>query len=183
MADQLAAHGADPHQGDEVAEGHRSAEELDRDDVAEERQDIVHPLEPSPRPGVGVGQLGRGHRPGIDERRRTYWHGTVREDGDRVERQADAQDPHPGDVPVHEHEAGEDRERHAEHQALRRSAEQPDRRLQRDPDHHDRRTDDDRRPQMPPVRSPQCTDSGTDRTGEENGDHLGDGTSAGCVRR
>lgn len=146
MADELAAHGADAHQRDQVTERHRSAERLDGDDVAEDCQHVAVALEGAARTRIGDGEGLRRSDLGVHQGGRTHRHRAVGEDHDHVQAQADAEDPHAGDVAVHERESGQGGERRPEHGALGTAIERTRRQLEADTDDDDGGIDDDRRP-------------------------------------
>lgn len=183
MAHELAAHGTDARERDEVTERHDGAEGLDRDDIPEEVDQIVVLGETTARAGVRVGELLGARDARIDDGRGPHGHGAVREDDGHVEREPDREHAHARQVPVDRSEPGQHRQRHAERGPLQVGRHEAETGVEERADHDDGRIDEDRRPEMCAVGTSEGADEGADHRSRDDRKHRRDGTSVRLVRR
>ncbi len=173
MADQLAADRAHTHQRDEVAERHRCAEDVDRDDVSELGDQVAVLFEPSTRTWIGVDELICGDGTAADESGGPHRHGAIRQHDDHVRGETDGQHPHAGDVAIDEGETGQHGERHTEERPLHVGRELSERQLEERSRGHHHWEHDHRRTEVPAMRPSDGTDGGADQAGHEDGEHVG----------
>ncbi len=183
VADEVPRHGPDAHQGDQVAEGHRGAERVDRDDVAEAAQHVAVPgeapagAEVGGQQCLGLGGVGPHQGLGVDG------HRTVDEHHGGVEPEADGEDPHPLELAVRGRPPGEGDERDAQQRAGRRHPDGGGEQVGGGATDGDRGHHQPRAGEVPAVRRPGETDRGADGDRSQDGQHRDDATEPLARRR